>query len=140
MSVKVFLFLMWTSVATVLSVIIGKFTSNLVILLGVIILDYLTGLIVGGVFHNSPKTINGRLESNASLKGILRKVFYFVMVIIANYLDVISGSNFVRETVIIILIINDTLSITENIGLMGVPIPSVITNAIAVLKEKSGDK
>jgi len=131
---------MWTSVATVLSVIIGKFTSNLVILLGVIILDYLTGLIVGGVFHNSPKTINGRLESNASLKGILRKVFYFVMVIIANYLDVISGSNFVRETVIIILIINDTLSITENIGLMGVPIPSVITNAIAVLKEKSGDK
>jgi phage-related holin len=41
--------------------------------------------------------------------------------------------------VIIAFIINELISIVENAGIMGVPIPTVITKAIEVLKKKEGD-
>ena len=47
------------------------------------------------------------------------------------------GSNFIRDAVVIAFIANETISVIENAGLMGVPIPAVITRAIEVLKEKA---
>ena len=52
-------------------------------------------------------------------------------------LDVVMGSNFIRDAVVIAFIANETLSIIENAGLMGLPIPAVITKAIEVLKKKA---
>lgn len=46
------------------------------------------------------------------------------------------GTSYLRDGVCIAFIVNEVISITENAGLMGVPIPAVITNAIAVLKKK----
>ena len=47
------------------------------------------------------------------------------------------GSNFIRDGVVIALIVNETISIVENAGLMGVPMPAVILQAIEVLKKKT---
>lgn len=52
-------------------------------------------------------------------------------------MDTIMGSNFIRDATVIAFIANETISIIENAGLMGVPIPGVITRAIEVLKKKS---
>lgn len=107
---------------------------TLIIFMGV---DYLTGLIVAGVFHNSEKTETGTLESRAGWKGLCRKGVSLLVVLVACRLDLVIGSNFIRDSVVITFITNETLSIVENAGLMGIPIPAVIARAIDVLKKKA---
>lgn len=101
------------------------------------VIDYATGLVVGGVFHASPKTENGCLESSAGLKGLFRKFMIFLYVFVAHRLDMATGASYVKDLVCIGFICNEALSITENAGLMGVPIPKPIQNAIEILKNKS---
>lgn len=100
-------------------------------------IDYVTGLLVAGVFHNSGKTENGALESRAGWKGLCRKCITLLMVLVATRLDLVTGTNFIRDAVVIAFIANETISIVENAGLMGINIPPAITSAIEVLKKKS---
>lgn len=108
--------------------------TTLLIFMGI---DYLTGLIVAGVFHRSQKTKSGSLESRAGWKGLCRKGVTLLIVLVACRLDLLTGSTFIRDAVVIAFVVNETLSIIENAGLMGVPIPSIITKAIEILKKKS---
>ena len=117
----------------------GGADAALITLVIFILIDYVTGLIVAGVFHKSPKTENGALESKAGLKGLLRKGGMLLMVLIACRLDLMLGAHFIRDACVIALISNEALSIVENLGLMGVPIPKPLINAIEVLKAKAKD-
>ncbi len=107
---------------------------TLVIFMGV---DYITGLIVAGVFHTSEKTPGGGLESRAGWKGLCRKGVTLLVVLVACRLDLVMGSNFIRDAVVIAFIANETISIIENAGLMGIPIPAAIVRAIEILKNKA---
>ena len=109
---------------------------TLMILMGV---DYLTGVIVAGVFHKSKKSESGALESRAGWKGLCRKGLTLLIVLVACRLDVILHTDFVRDAVVIAFCANEALSIVENAGLMGVPIPKVILRAIEVLKSRGDD-
>ena len=100
-------------------------------------IDYLTGPIVAGVFNKSPKSEGGALESRAGWKGLVRKGMTLLIVLIACRLDVMLGVNYIRDAVVIAFVVNETLSIVENAGLMGVPIPAAITKAIEMLRDKS---
>lgn len=111
--------------------------TTLILFMGI---DYLTGLIVAGVFHNSGKTDNGALESRAGWKGLCRKGVTLLIVLIGCRLDLVMETNFIRDGVVIAFIANETISIIENAGLMGIPIPPVITNAIEVLNKKEGEE
>lgn len=115
----------------------GGWDAALVTLIIFMGIDYVTGLIVAGVFHTSEKTKNGALESRAGWKGLCRKGVTLLVVLVAVRLDLVMGSNFIRDAVIIAFIANETISIIENAGLMGIPIPAVITKAIEVLKNKA---
>lgn len=115
----------------------GGFDAALATLLIFMGIDYITGLIVAGVFHTSEKTANGTLESRAGWKGLCRKGVTLLVVLVACRLDLIMGSSFMRDAVVIAFVANETISIIENAGLMGIPIPAVITKAIEVLKNKS---
>ena len=108
--------------------------TTLLIFMGI---DYLTGLIVAGVFHKSSKTESGALESRAGWKGLCRKGVTLLIVLVACRLDLLINSNFIRDAVVIAFVTNEAISIIENAGLMGVPIPAVIVKAIEVLKKKS---
>ena len=114
----------------------GGWTASLTSLLIFMGIDYLTGLIVAGVFHNSPKTETGALESRAGFKGLIRKLMILLFVLIGYRLDLAVGTTYIRDAVCIAFIANELLSIVENAGLMGIPIPAVITNAIDILKKK----
>lgn len=114
----------------------GGWDASLTTLVIFMSIDYLTGLLVAGVFHASAKSASGALESRAGFKGLCRKGVTLLIVLIACRLDIIIGTNFVRDAVVIGFIANETLSIVENAGLMGVPIPPVIVKAIEVLKNK----
>lgn len=108
--------------------------STLVILMGI---DYLTGLMVALVFKKSKKTESGGFESNTGWKGLCKKGMTLLVVLIACRLDMLMGTTFIRDAAIICYITNEVLSIIENAGLMGVPIPKAIIDAIDVLKKKS---
>jgi len=108
--------------------------TTLVIFMGI---DYLMGLIVAGVFKRSGKSENGALDSRAGFKGLCKKSVVLVVVLVAYRLDLVLGSTFIKDAVIIGYIANETISIIENAGLMGIPIPEVIKKAIDILKKKS---
>ena len=126
-------------VGAAVSTIFGGWSEALTTLLICMVIDYITGLVVAGVFHNSPKTDSGALESNAGLKGLFRKCVMLIFVLVGHRLDLAVGTTYIRDAVCIAFIANEILSLVENAGLMGVPIPNVITNAIDVLKKKEGE-
>jgi toxin secretion/phage lysis holin len=101
--------------------------------------DYLTGLIVAGVFHQSPKTVSGTLESRAGFKGLIRKGMILILVWVGYRLDIAVGASYIRDAICIAFIVNELVSIIENAGLMGIPIPAVITKAIDILQQKTMD-
>ena len=115
----------------------GGWDAALVTLIIFMAIDYITGLIVAGVFHNSEKTANGALESRAGWKGLCRKGVTLLVVLVACRLDLVMGSNSIRDAVIIAFVANETISIIENAGLMGIPIPAAIMRAIEILKNKA---
>ena len=114
----------------------GGWDSALTTLVVFMAVDYITGLLVAAVFHNSPKTDTGTLESRAGWKGLCRKGVTLLIVLVACRLDIVAGTNFLRDTAVIGFIVNETLSIIEKAGLMGIPIPKAITNVIDTLKNK----
>lgn len=99
--------------------------------------DYLTGLIVAAVFKQSKKTESGALSSAVGWKGLVKKGVMLLIVLVAYRLDLLVGSSYIKDLVVISFVVNETLSIIENAGLMGIPIPTVISKAIDLLQKKT---
>lgn len=116
----------------------GGFDVGLQTLLIFMAIDFVSGLIVATVFHTSNKTETGRAESKVSFKGLCRKCMILFFVLIGHRLDLMIGATYIRDGICIAFIINECISITENAALMGIPMPAVLTNAIDLLKKKSG--
>ncbi|WP_024348046.1 phage holin family protein [Lacrimispora indolis] len=108
--------------------------GTLVLFMGI---DFFSGLAVAGVFKRSTKTETGALESKAGFKGLCRKCMTLLFVLVAHRLDLAIGTNYIRNMVIIGFMANELISIVENAGLMGLPLPAVLIKAIDVLKKKS---
>ena len=119
---------------------LGGWTEAMTTLCIFMLLDYITGLLVAGVFKNSKKTNDGGLESKAGYKGLIRKFAVLILVLVAARLDIVLGTDDIKNFVIIAFIANECISITENVGLMGVPIPEPITKAVTMLNNKGGEK
>ena len=135
---KTALFSSISAVFGIFSTMLGGWDSALSTLCVFMLLDYLTGLIVGGVFKKSSKTKTGALESKAGLKGIFRKCSMLMVVLVAAQLDAFVGTSLLKDCTVIMFICNESLSLLENIGLMGVPIPQKLIDAIDVLTQKEG--
>lgn len=116
----------------------GGWSDALITLIVFMSIDYATGLIVAGVFKKSKKSENGALESRAGFKGLCRKGVALLIVLVAVRLDIVMHTSYIKDAVIIAFIANESISIIENAGLMGIPVPRVIAKAIDVLKEKDG--
>ena len=118
----------------------GGWDTAMVTLLIFMAIDYISGLIVAAVFKKSPKTETGALESRAGFKGLFRKGMTLLIVLIACRLDLVMHTNFIRDAVVIAYIVNASISIIENAGLMGIPVPKAIIKAIDILKRKEDEK
>lgn len=124
-------------VGSIIASFFGGWTASLTTLVIFMGIDYLSGLVVAGVFHNSPKTETGTLESRAGFKGLIRKCMILLFVLIGYRLDVAIGAAYIKDAVCIAFMANELISIVENAGLMGIPIPKIVTNTIDILKKKS---
>lgn len=116
--------------------LIGKPTDDLLILIILMIIDLIVGFLVSAIWQKSSKTDSGKLSSSVMFKGIVKKFFTLVIVVIAFQLDKLLGMNVIRHIVIIAFIVEEVLSITENIAITGIKIPTIITRALDVLEKE----
>ena len=122
--------------AGVVSWLVGGFDTPILALIICMGADYVTGLIVAGVFHTSPKTKSGGLDSRVGWKGLARKFVTLLIVVVANLADLLLGLHYIRDAVIAAFCANECISILENAGLMGIRIPRVLTEALEKLGEE----
>lgn len=98
--------------------------------------DYISGSLVALVFHNSRKSETGSYNSAYGLKGLCKKCLMLLFVIVAVQADRLLGGDFVRDAVCIGFTANEILSIVENLGLAGVPMPQAVVKALEQLQSK----
>ncbi len=140
MTLKNILCTVFGLIGAAISKLFGGWDAALTTLIIFMAIDYASGIIVAGVFHKSSKSDTGGLNSHIGWQGICRKGITLAIVLIACRLDLLIGTSYIKDAVIIAFCANEVISIVENAGLMGLPIPNVIIKAIDVLKEKSKEE
>ena len=107
----------------------GGWNQVLQILLFFVVLDYITGVIAGA--------IEKKLSSAVGAKGIAKKTLIFIVVAVAHQLDIVIGKGSVlMDMASFFYLANELLSIFENVGRSGLPLPDQLKQAVEVLKGK----
>ena len=119
-----------------IAAIFGGWDAGLVTLIIFMIIDYVMGILIAAVFKKSDKSDSGALNSKAGWIGLCRKCVTLLFVLIAHRLDLIMNTNYIRDAVVIGFAVNELISIVENAGIMGIPLPKTLLNAVEVLKDK----
>lgn len=117
-------------VCTVLSFLFGDMEGLMVALIALIILDYISGVIAAAV--------EKRLSSEVGAKGIAKKIFMLLIVALANIVDInVIGDGHVLKTVTVVFYIcNECISLIENAGRIGVPVPKKLLDVLEQLRDK----
>lgn len=112
----------------------GGWDQSMAILPFFVVADYITGFIAGAV--------EGKLNSEVGFKGIFKKVLIFAVVAIAHQIDIFTGSDsqMIMSATVAFYIWNELLSILENVGRTGLPLPDVLLRAVEVLRGKGEGK
>lgn len=112
-----------------LGAVLGGFDGFLYALIVFVVVDYMTGVMVG--------ILNKELSSQIGFRGIFKKVVIFSLVAVAYIIDtnVIQNGSVLRTTVIFFYLSNEGISILENAALIGLPIPKKMKDVLEQLKE-----
>lgn len=116
---------------------LGGWDTSMQLLVIAMIVDYMTGVAVAAVWHKSAKSENGALESRAGFKGLIRKGCIIALVLIAHYMDLAIGTQYIRDALVIGFATNEIISILENLSLMGIQYPEIIKRALDIMQDKS---
>lgn len=115
---------------------LGGWDTAMVLLAGLMVADYITGVLLAAIWQKSTKSATGALSSVAGFKGLIKKGMILLMVWVAHLLDLALGIDYVRMMVVLFFCGNEGLSLLENLGLMGVPYPAFIHKMLEALKDK----
>jgi len=126
------------ALGSAIAYLLGGWETAIQTLVVFMLIDYITGIMLA-LLNKSKKTEGGGLSSAVGLKGIFKKFGMLIVVIIANRLDVLAGTDIIRNGCILILVANEGLSIIENLGTMGVPVPKILIRFIEALKNKDNE-
>lgn len=123
--------LIFSAVGGWLGYFLGGCDGLLYALIAFVVIDYLTGVMCA--------IINRELSSEVGFKGIFRKVLIFLLVGIANIIDVqvIGTGAVLRTAVIFFYISNEGVSLLENAGHLGLPIPEKIKTVLEQLHDRA---
>ena len=122
--------LMTTSGITggLISFMFGGWSEMLTLFIFVLVLDYLAGI--------GASIISGQgLSSRVGMFGIIKKFGVVAIIVLGNLLDQVGNTDFIMMSFLWFFIANELVSITENYGRMGLPLPDHIQKMIKVLKE-----
>ncbi|MNN24160.1 Holin family protein [compost metagenome] len=110
----------------------GGWSPLLTILLAFIVIDYVSGVVASGY--------EGKLSSKIGYLGIARKVMILAILAVAHLVDTALGdAHLFRDAAIFFYLSNELLSLIENAGRLGAPVPDILKRAVAVLRGKSGN-
>lgn len=117
-------------ICTILSFLFGDMEGLMVALIALIILDYISGVIAAAV--------EKRLSSEVGAKGIAKKIFMLLIVALANIVDInVIGDGHVLKTVTVVFYIcNECISLIENAGRIGVPVPKKLLDVLEQLRDR----
>ena len=117
-------------VCTLISFLFGDMEGMLIALIALIILDYISGV--------SAAAVEKRLSSAVGAKGIAKKIFMLLIVALANIVDInVIGDGHVLKTVTVVFYIcNECISLIENAGRIGVPVPKKLLDVLEQLKNR----
>ena len=116
---------------------LGGWDTSMQLLVIAMIVDYMTGVAVAAVWHKSAKSESGALESRAGFKGLIRKGCIIALVLIAHYMDLAIGTQYIRDALVIGFAANEIISVLENLSLMGIQYPEIIKRALDIMQDKS---
>ncbi|MBN8250769.1 phage holin family protein [Priestia flexa] len=119
-----------SSLGSFIFFLVGEWNYLLMALVALVAVDYVTGTVAA--------FIDKSLSSKVGFRGIAKKVFIFALVMMANFMDQVfwPDNHFIRDITILFYILNEMISITENAGRVGLPVPAVIKQAIEKLKNQ----
>ena len=121
---------------SMLAAAFGGWDAAMAALMVCIAVDYVSGSMVALVFHNSRKSESGAYNSAYGLKGLCKKGLMLLFVLVAVQIDRLLGADYVRDAVCIGFCSNEVLSIIENLGLAGVPMPQAVVKALEQLQKQ----
>lgn len=129
----------FAAIGTLISGAFGGWDASLQTLCIFMAIDYVSGIIIA-LMKKSDKTQTGGLSSAIGFKGIAKKVMILLFVLVGARLDLLMSTHYLRDGVCIAFIANELISIVENAGIIGLPVPKLITDVIDILKKKSDNK
>ena len=99
-------------------------------LIAFVVVDYITGVMCA--------VVNKQLSSEVGFRGIFKKVLIFMLVSVGNIVDkqLIGSGSVIRTAVVFFYLSNEGISIIENAGILGLPIPQKLKDVLAQLKDK----
>ena len=118
----------------------GQWDATLTALMICIGVDYISGSMVALVFHKSNKTETGTYNSAYGIKGLCKKGLMLLFVLVAVQIDKMLGLAYVRDAVCIGFCTNEIISIIENLGMAGIPMPTVVRKALEQLQKKQDEE
>lgn len=112
--------------------LLGGWDVALQVLVVFVVIDYITGVIAAA--------IEGKLDSRVGFVGIAKKILLFVPIVIAAKLDLVLNTNVLRSIAIFFYLANEGLSVLENLGRVGVPLPEALKRALEQLRKKGEEQ
>ena len=118
------------AICTALGFLFGEMDGMMTALLVLIVLDYISGVVAAA--------LEKRLSSEIGARGIAKKAFMLFIVAVANIVDinVIGEGNVLRAVTVVFYIANECISLIENAGRLGVPVPKKLLDVLAQLRDK----
>ena len=112
----------------------GPWDALIIVLVAFVVMDYITGFISAAS--------QGKLDSSVGFKGLAKKVMIFALVAVGSLLDKVipAANNAIRAAVCMFYIANEGLSVLENAGALGLPLPKTLKNWLVKLKEIDADE
>lgn len=126
------------TIGSVIAQAFGGWDNDIITLIVFMIIDYIMGLAIA-LMCRSEKSDKGGLSSAANWKGICKKCITLMFIIIAHRLDILMDTEYIRSAAVIGFCASELVSITENAGIIGLPLPAAITKVIDVLKDKESN-
>lgn len=126
------------AIGSVIAGAFGGWSTAMTTLCIFMLIDYITGVLLAIFWQKSNKG-DGSFSSALGMRGLIKKFMLLVIVFVAHRMDLAIGSNYLKDGVAIAFLVNETLSIVENAGLMGVPIPDILKRGIQVLKNQDDE-
>ena len=118
-------------VGTFLTTFFGGWDTMLRVLVLFVAIDYVVGV--------TAAWFEKKLNSEIGARGIMKKILLFVIVGVAYQLDVATGQEIFRSLAIWFYLANEALSVIENAGRCGVPIPEFLKAALEQMKQKADE-